>query len=112
MVSSVGFTIHGPLDVARFNSFMSHLLEEKAPDLFRTKGLLAFSDQGDNKYLFQGVHEQIDFGPSDIPWKSDEERVSKMVFIGKNLDFERLKEGLREATADPASTIVKMHKRT
>ena len=61
---------------------MGKLLSEKAVDLFRTKGLLTFKDQGDNKFLFQGVHEQIDFGPSEIPWKQDEERISKMVFIG------------------------------
>jgi G3E family GTPase len=90
---------------------MSHLLEEKSADLYRTKGLLAFKDQGDNKFLFQGVHEQIDFGPSEIPWKSDEERISKMVFIGRNLDYEALNAGLSGAVADPATAIIKMHKR-
>lgn len=111
LVSSVGFTIHGVLDVTLFNSFMSHLLEESAKDLYRTKGLLAFQDQGDNKFLFQGVHEQIDFGPSAIPWAANEERVSKMVFIGRNLDYEALKSGLSKTVADPKTAIIKMHKR-
>jgi G3E family GTPase len=99
------------LDVAKFNAFMSHLLEKKAVDLYRTKGLLAFQDQGDNKYLFQGVHEQIDFGPSEIPWQSGEERISKMVFIGRNLDYEELQAGLLGTVADPATAVIKMHKR-
>ena len=38
LVSSVGFTIEGLLDVALFNAFMSGLLQTKAADLYRTKG--------------------------------------------------------------------------
>ena len=83
LVSSVGFTIEGLLDVPLFNTFMSTLLQAKAADLYRTKGVLAFANQGDAKFVFQGVHEQINFGPSDKPWGPDEKRLSKMVFIGK-----------------------------
>ena len=46
LVSSVGFTIVGLLDVALFNAFMSSLLQTKAADLYRTKGVLAFANQG------------------------------------------------------------------
>jgi len=44
----VGFTIVGLLDVALFNAFMSSLLQAKAADLYRTKGVLAFANQGIN----------------------------------------------------------------
>ena len=54
LVSSVGFTIQGLLDVPKFNGFMSQLLQAKAADLYRTKGVLAFADQGDAKFVFQG----------------------------------------------------------
>lgn len=54
LVSSVGFCITGLLDVALFNTFMSSLLQAKAADLFRTKGVLAFANQGDTKFVFQG----------------------------------------------------------
>ena len=54
LVSSVGYTIEGLLDVPKFNSFMSQLLQAKAADLYRTKGVLAFADQGDTKFVFQG----------------------------------------------------------
>lgn len=47
LVSSVGFTIVGLLDVALFNAFMSSLLQAKAADLYRTKGVLAFANQGE-----------------------------------------------------------------
>mmetsp|Transcript_13551 Transcript_13551/g.12265 ORF Transcript_13551/g.12265 Transcript_13551/m.12265 type:complete len:482 (+) Transcript_13551:60-1505(+) len=111
LVSSVGFVIEGLLDVVKFNTFMSSLLQTKAADLYRTKGVLAFSDQGDTKFVFQGVHEQINFGPTDKPWQEGEKRISKMVFIGKNLDYEFFKENLLASTTDPSTAVVTMHKR-
>ena len=111
LVSSVGFTIVGLLDVPLFNTFMGDLLAAKAADFYRTKGILAFSNQGDTKYVFQGVHEQINFGPAENPWREDEVRVSKMVFIGKNIDYEFLKTSLIACAEDPSTVVVTMHKR-
>jgi G3E family GTPase len=96
LVSSVGIEFKGSLHAQWFNMFMMDLLRERAADLYRTKGLLSFHGQGDTKFVFQGVHEQINFGPSQKPWKSDEERVNKFVFIGKNLDRAELTKGLME----------------
>lgn len=75
---------------------MMDLLRERAADLYRTKGVLSFHGQGDTKFVFQGVHEQINFGPSQTPWGKDEERVNKFVFIGKGLDRAELTKGLME----------------
>jgi G3E family GTPase len=112
LVSSVGFTIDGDLDVPLFNTFMTELLKAKAADIFRSKGVLAFADQGDTKFVFQGVHDQINFGPSDKPWGENETRISKMVFIGKGLDYESLKTSLLACTVDPANAKITMHKRS
>ena len=95
----------------KFNTFMSDLLAAKAADLYRTKGVLNFSGQGDTKFVFQGVHEQITFGPAEKPWTPNEERVSKMVFIGKNLDYEFFKKSLEESVTAGQQADVKMHKR-
>ena len=111
LVSSVGYTIKGNLDVGKFNSFMSTMLSERAKDLYRTKGILSFADQGDTKFVFQGVHEQINFGPADCPWKEGEERLSKLVFIGKNLDYEEMKKNLLDCCVDPPNSIIQIHKR-
>lgn len=94
LVSSVGITFKGNLHAQWFNLFMMDLLRERAADLYRTKGLLTFHGQGDVKFVFQGVHEQINFGPAKDPWKEGEERVNKFVFIGKNLNREELTKGL------------------
>jgi len=96
LVSSVGIQFKGNLHAQWFNMFMMDLLKERAEDLYRTKGLLSFHGQGDTKFVFQGVHEQINFGPSKEPWKKDDERINKFVFIGKNLNRDELTKSLME----------------
>lgn len=96
LVQSVGVQFSGDLHAQWFNMFMMDLLRERAADLYRTKGLLSFHGQGDVKFVFQGVHEQINFGPADQPWNKDEPRVNKFVFIGKNLDRQELTKSLME----------------
>jgi len=58
LVESVGIQFEGELHAQYFNMFMMDLLRERAADMYRTKGLLAFHGQGDVKFVFQGVHEQ------------------------------------------------------
>ena len=92
-MGSVGIKLEGDLENIKFNYFMGCLLREKSKDLFRSKGVLSIHDQGDTKFVFQGVHESINFGPAVTPWEEGEKRVSKMVFIGKDLDRAALTEG-------------------
>jgi G3E family GTPase len=74
-------------------------LQAKAADIYRSKGILSFAGQGSTKFVFQGVHETINFGPAKNPWAADEERVSKIVFIGRGLNREELKAGLEKCLA-------------
>lgn len=96
LVQSVGIKFEGNLHAQYFNMFMMDLLRERAADLYRTKGLLSFHGQGNTKFVFQGVHEQINFGPAKNPWKDGEVRENKFVFIGKNLDRKELTKSLME----------------
>lgn len=96
LVESVGIQFEGNLHAQWFNIFMMDLLRERAADLYRTKGLLSFHGQGNTKFVFQGVHEQINFGPSSTSWGEDEKRINKFVFIGKNLNRAELTKGLLE----------------
>lgn len=96
IVQSVGVQFTGNLHAQWFNMFMMDLLQQRAADLYRTKGLLSFHGQGNTKFVFQGVHEQINFGPAKTGWKEGEERMNKFVFIGKNLDKKELTKSLME----------------
>eukprot|EP00632_Arachnochrysis_sp_CCMP2950_P006453 CAMPEP_0185703796 /NCGR_PEP_ID=MMETSP1164-20130828/15449_1 /TAXON_ID=1104430 /ORGANISM="Chrysoreinhardia sp, Strain CCMP2950" /LENGTH=384 /DNA_ID=CAMNT_0028371107 /DNA_START=10 /DNA_END=1164 /DNA_ORIENTATION=- len=104
MVSSCGVSVEGMLDVPKFNMFMAELLQTRAADLYRTKGVLSFAGQGDTKFVFQGVHEQINFGPAQTPWRPDEPRVSKIVFIGRNLDRAFLTDSIKDCLVADAAT--------
>ena len=98
-VSSVGIVAEGELDFAEVNTFMMKVLQENALSIYRSKGVMKFKDQGNTKFVFQGVHEQINFGPSDVEWGPDEKVVNKMVFIGRNLNRKELEEGFRACLA-------------
>eukprot|EP00281_Chroomonas_sp_CCMP1168_P019083 CAMPEP_0206237766 /NCGR_PEP_ID=MMETSP0047_2-20121206/14442_1 /ASSEMBLY_ACC=CAM_ASM_000192 /TAXON_ID=195065 /ORGANISM="Chroomonas mesostigmatica_cf, Strain CCMP1168" /LENGTH=529 /DNA_ID=CAMNT_0053662227 /DNA_START=21 /DNA_END=1610 /DNA_ORIENTATION=- len=97
-VSSVGISFEGELDEKKFNMFMTTLLQAKANDLYRSKGVLKFKDS-DEKFVFHGVHEQIEFGPSEVGWAEGEKRTVKMVFIGHNLNREELQKGIEGCKA-------------
>lgn len=96
LVQSVGVQFEGNLHAQWFNMFMMDLLKSRAADLYRTKGLLSFHGQGSTKFVFQGVHEQINFGPAAEGWKDGEARINKFVFIGKNLNKKELTKSLME----------------
>jgi len=53
-----------------------------------TNALLIPNPQGreNTKFVFQGVHDTITYGPLADPWHDDEEKINKIVFIGKNLN--------------------------
>lgn len=92
-VSSVGIVVEGNLSIKKFNQWISELLQNKGQDLYRMKGILSI--QGDpNRQVFQGVHMQLDAEPGK-PWASDDVRMNKLVFIGKNLNREELTTGFK-----------------
>jgi G3E family GTPase len=96
VVQSVGIQFEGELHAQWFNMFMMDLLRERAADIYRSKGLLAFHGQGDTKFVFQGVHEQINFGPAKNGWKQGEPKLNKFVFIGKGLNRAELTKSLTD----------------
>jgi G3E family GTPase len=96
-VSSVSFEVEKPIDPERFNAWISMLLQDKGPDLLRTKGILAYKGD-DRRFAFQAVHMMAD-GDFIGPWKPGEERRSKIVFIGRNLNRPQLRRGFEACQA-------------
>eukprot|EP00873_Tetraselmis_striata_P021082 jgi/Tetstr1/441346/TSEL_029597.t1 len=101
-VSSVGIQLEGALDMQKLNQWLSQLLQEKGPDLYRSKGILSMQGS-DEKHVFQGVHMMVNFGSSKDgtirPWGADEKRINKVVFIGKFLNREELESGFKSCMA-------------
>lgn len=100
-VGSIGIAALGPLDKYRFNAFMRDLLSDRARDIFRSKGVLCIKGQEKMKFVFQGVHETICFGPAASGWREGEEPLNQIVFIGRNLPRADLVEGFRSCVWVP-----------
>lgn len=96
-VSSVGIESKEPLNMRKFNSWLGELLQTLGPDIFRSKGILYFSDHNE-RIVFQGVHMLFDAKP-DRPWKQNEQKRNQLIFIGRNLDRKMLNDGFKNCLA-------------
>ncbi|GGI80752.1 cobalamin biosynthesis protein CobW [Polymorphobacter multimanifer] len=96
-ITSVSISSEAPLNVNQFNTWLRQLVAVQGVDILRLKGIIAFKDDPE-RFVVQGVHMLLD-GDSQRPWKTDEARVSRLVFIGRNLDQAALAEGFRTCVA-------------
>ena len=96
-ITSVSVRSEAPLDGGRFNTWLRQLVAVQGVDILRLKGIIAFKNDPE-RFVVQGVHMLLD-GDSQRPWKTDEARVSRLVFIGRNLDQAALAEGFRTCVA-------------
>ena len=80
----------GNVDPDKLIAWMNQLLAEKGIDIFRMKGFLSFPNDP-RRFVFQGVHMLFDSQP-DKEW-GDEPRRNQLVFIGRNLDEESMRQG-------------------
>ncbi len=97
-VTSVSFEAERPIDPEKFNAWIGLLLQDKGPDLLRTKGILSYAND-DRRFAFQAVHMIAD-GDFIGPWKAGEKRVSRLVFIGRNLSRPLLRRGFESCQVD------------
>ena len=88
-VKSVAIVEEGELYLPKVNAWISQLLREQGVDIFRMKGILNIKGINE-RFVFQGVHMLFD-ATRDRLWKPDEHRQNELVFIGRNLDSEKLK---------------------
>ncbi|KAF5826553.1 CobW/HypB/UreG, nucleotide-binding domain-containing protein [Dunaliella salina] len=89
-VNSVAIRLEGNMDLDKINYSLGLLLETRAEDMYRIKGLLSIHGS-DYRYVFQGVHTIFE-GTPDRKWFPDEKRECKLVFIGRELDAEAFKD--------------------
>ena len=90
-VGSVSILEAGAVNPYKFQVWISELLKTQGQDIFRSKGIINLSGS-DERLVFQGVHMQFD-ATRDRPWKDNELRKNQLVFIGRHLESEKLREG-------------------
>lgn len=79
----------GDMDPKKFFPWIEKITQTEGPNILRLKGIIALKGDPD-RYVVQGVHMIIE-GDHQRPWKDGEPRESRLVFIGRDLDQERLK---------------------
>lgn len=89
-ITSISLRSEKPLEPALFNRWFGQLLSEKGQDILRSKGILHMKGE-EQRFVIQGVHMLMDSSLLG-PWPEGP-RVSKLVFIGRNLDTMALREG-------------------
>jgi G3E family GTPase len=94
-VKSFVFKSERPFDAAKLEDFLGAIVNIYGPRMLRYKGVLNMKGT-DRKVIFQGVHQLMgsDLGPK---WADQEQRISKMVFIGIDLPKDILLQGLEQS---------------
>ena len=92
-VGSVSILEAGEVNPYKFQAWIGELLKTQGQDIFRSKGIINLSGSQE-RLVFQGVHMQMD-ATRDRPWKENELRKNQLVFIGRHLDHDQLRDGFR-----------------
>jgi len=96
-IKGVALPFDPPLNADAVSRWLSELLAAQGPDILRAKGILSISRE-DRRLVFQAVHMILE-GDLQRPWRADETRTSRMVFIGRNLDEAKLRAGFEACAA-------------
>uniref|UniRef100_A0A8C9ATD3 CobW C-terminal domain-containing protein n=1 Tax=Prolemur simus TaxID=1328070 RepID=A0A8C9ATD3_PROSS len=98
-IVTITFEVPGNAKEESLNVFIQNLLWEKnvrnkdgrSMEVIRLKGLVSIKDKP-QQVIVQGVHELYDLEEAPVSWKDDTERTNRLVFIGRNLDKDILKQ--------------------
>lgn len=89
-ISTVCLVESGELDGMKVSQWFRLIIGEFGPTILRMKGILSLRGDPD-QFIFQGVHAVFE-GKPGRPW-GNEERVNRLVFIGRELDKNKITEG-------------------
>jgi len=92
-ISTVSIVMPGDLDGLKVSQWFRDLLTEFGSKILRMKGILNLRNDPD-QFVFQGVHLLFEGRPGR-QWDKDEERINRLVFIGRHLDGQKITEGFK-----------------
>ncbi len=93
-VSTICIVEPGDLDGLKVSIWFRSLIAEFGANILRMKGILNLRGDPD-QFLFQGVQVELEGRPGRA-WSPGEDRVNRLVFIGRKLDQEKITTGFRE----------------
>jgi G3E family GTPase len=101
-VTSLSLMSERPMDPTLFFPWIQDVTQKFGIDIMRMKGIIAFKNDPD-RFVVQSVHMLLE-GDHQRPWKDGEPRTSRLVFIGRNLPKDALREGFNCAIS-PAAKV-------
>ncbi len=96
-ISSISLTAQKPIDGNKVTAWLNNVLQTQGVDILRAKGILDVKGE-DRRLVFQAVHMILE-GDFQGPWKDGDNRYSRLVFIGRNLDEDALRAGFESCIA-------------
>ena len=93
-ISTVSIVLPGDLDGLKVSQWFRELIAESGPNIMRMKGILNLRNDPD-QFVFQGVHLLFEGRPGRS-WAPDEERINRLVFIGRELDGNKITQGFQD----------------
>lgn len=90
-MQSLSLKIDGDVDPEKFMPWINEIAQSEGAQLLRWKGILSFRNEP-RRFVFQGVHMILD-GDLQREWREGEKRDCRIVFIGHELNREKLEKG-------------------
>ncbi len=100
-IASVSLTSAQPMDAARVQAWLTRLVATQGADILRAKGIIDVAGDA-RRMVFQAVHMILE-GDWQRPWRADEARSSRLVFIGRHLNAAELQAGFDACAACAAA---------
>jgi len=96
-ITSISLTSQTPMDGGKVSDWLAYVVQSQGQDILRAKGIIDVKGES-RRLVFQAVHMLLE-GDLQRPWKLDEPRYSRLVFIGRNLDQNALQIGFESCAA-------------
>ena len=90
-IETVAIEVPGDLDGVKISQWFRELIAEFGDQMMRMKGILNLRKDPD-QFVFQGVHMLFEGRPGRS-WAETEERINRLVFIGRNLNKDKITQG-------------------
>ena len=96
-IESVSLVVAAPMDQDKVTAWLTELVAERGEDILRAKGIINVANE-DRMLVFQAVHMLLE-GDLLRPWAPGDERLSRLVFIGRKLEADTLRAGFEACVA-------------
>ncbi len=98
-ITSFSLVTDEPMDPHRFMPWIEQTTQHFGIDMLRMKGIIAFRNDNE-RFVVQAVHMLLE-GAHQRPWKTDEKRTTRLVFIGRDLPRDIIEAGFLRCRVEP-----------